>query len=143
MGLYDTFETDASLEETGVAIDYGDFRIRVAHSGGANKKYLAMIETKLKPLRRAMEAGSISNERAGSIMAEIFAKSIVLDWETLVDGEWVQGIEDRDGNIVDFNETNVIATFKALPRLFQDIQEQSASIQNFRKAELEEEAKNS
>jgi hypothetical protein len=143
MGLYDTFETDANLETEGVFLDYGDFRVRVAHTGGANKKYIALIETKLKPLRRAMEAGSISNDRAGAIMMEIFAKTIILDWQTRVGEDWEQGIEDRDGNILPFNEENVMVTLRALPKLFQDIQEQANSIANFRAVELETEAKNS
>lgn len=143
MGLYDTFETDKSLEVEGVFLDYGDFRVRVAHSGGSNKSYLAQLETKLKPLRRALEAGSISDERAAAIMRQIFAKTIIKDWQTLVDGEWQQGIEARDGSILEFNEENVIATLTALPKLFQDIQEQANSIANFRAKELEAEAKNS
>jgi len=142
MGLYDTFETDASMETEGVFLDYGDFRVRVAHTGGANKKYINLLETKLKPLRRGLEAGAVSNDRATAILMEIFAKSIVKDWQTMVDGDYKSGIEDRDGNIIPFNEENVLKTFRNLPKLFQDIQEQAGSIANFRSADLEEEAKN-
>lgn len=143
MGLYDTFETDSNLEVEGVILDYGDFRIRVAHSGGANKKFIALMETKLKPLRRGLETGAVSNDRAAAIMMEIFAKTIVKSWETMVDGEYKVGIEDRDGNLLPFNEENVLQTFRNLPKLFQDVQEQAGSIANFRVADLEEEGKNS
>lgn len=142
MGLYDTFETDSNMEKDGVWIDYGDFRIRIAHSGGANKRYLSYAENKLKPLRRAIESGALSNERSAPIMMDIYAETIILDWETKVEDSWVQGIEDRDGGLQEFNKENVVKTLKALPKLFSDIQEMSGSIQNFRMQDLESEAKN-
>lgn len=142
MGLYDTFKTDENLEQEGVILDYGDFRVRVAHTGGANKKYLRYAEAKMKPLRRALEAGSISNERSTAIMTDIFAKTVILNWETNVDDDWKQGIEDEEGNLIEFNEENVRLTLTKLPKLFYDIQEQANSIANFRQGDLEEEAKN-
>lgn len=143
MGMYDTFETDKNMEASGVWIDYGDFRVRIASAGQGNKAYVRYAEKKLKPVRRAMEAGSLSNERSMAIMSDIYAKSIVLAWQVNVEGEWQDGIEDRNGEIQDFTEANVEQAFRDLPRLFTDIQEQASSLANFRKAELETETKNS
>ncbi len=144
MGMYDTFETDGNLEKNGVWLDYGDFRIRVASAGQGNKNYVRYAEKKLKPVRQAMNAGSLSNERSMSLLADIYSKTIVLDWQVRVeDGEWSQGIEDKEGNIIAFNEENVKEAFHNLPRLFIDVQEQAQSLANFRSAELEDETKNS
>lgn len=142
MGMYDIFETDEDLETTGIWLDYGDFRLKVASAGQGNKKYVRYAEKALKPIRRAMQAGAVSNERSLAIMSDIFAKTIVLDWQVKVDDAWKSGIEGRDGDILQFNYDNVIATFSALPNLFMDIQEQAQSIANFRKAELEDDSGN-
>lgn len=143
MGMYDVFETDENLESSGIFIDYGDFRVKIASAGQGNKAYVRYAEKKLKPVRKALDAGALSNERSQALMAGIYAKTIILDWQLLVDGEWRQGIEGREGDVLPFNEENVEATLKALPRLFTDIQEQAMSLANFRKQELEDEGKNS
>lgn len=142
MGMYDIFETDEDLETTGIWLDYGDFRLKVASAGQGNKKYVRYAEKALKPIRRAMQAGAVSNERSLAIMSDIFAKTIVLDWQVKADDAWKSGIEGRDGDILPFNYDNVIATFSALPNLFMDIQEQAQSIANFRKGELEDDSGN-
>lgn len=143
MGMYDTFETDGNLEENGVMLDYGDFRLLIASAGQGNKNYVRYAEKKLKPVRRAMEAGALSNERSMAIMADIYSKTIVLNWETRDGDKWKAGIESREGKIEPFNEQTVEAAFKNLPRLFMDVQEQAQSLSNFRKTELEEDTKNS
>ncbi len=144
MGMYDTFETDSNLEQNGVWLDYGDFRMLIASAGQGNKNYVRYAEKKLKPVRQAMNAGALSNERSMALMADIYSKTIVLNWEVRgEDGEWSQGIEDKEGNIIAFNQENVEEAFHNLPRLFMDVQEQAQSLSNFRRAELEEETKNS
>jgi len=143
MGMYDVFETDEDLETSGIYLDYGDFKIKIASAGQGNKKYVRYAEKALKPVRKAMQAGALSNERSQAIMSDIYAKCIVLDWQTLVDGEYKSGLETREGEIIPFNYENVKQVFMDLPNLFIDIQEQANSIANFRKAELEDEAGNS
>lgn len=139
MSLYGVFETDLDMEASGVWIDYGDFRIRIASAGQGNKNYVRYAEKKLKPVRRAIEAGAMSNDRSQGIMADIYAKTVVLDWET--DGK--KGIEARNGKLLPFSIENVEKTLINLPRLFMDLQEQAGSLGNFRKEEQEEEVKNS
>lgn len=142
MGMYDIFQTDEDLEVSGIWLDYGDFRIKIASAGQGNKKYVRYAEKALKPVRRAMQAGALSNERSLSIMSDIFAKTIVIDWQVKVEGNWKTGIEGPDGEIVPFNYENVKKVFEDLPNLFIDIQEQANSIANFRKMELEEDSGN-
>lgn len=139
MGLYGVFETDLDMEATGVWLDYGDFRVKIASSGHGNKKYVSYAEKKLKPVRKALDAGAVSNDRSMAIMADIYSKTVVLDWET--NGK--PGIEDRKGKTVPFSIENVEKTLLALPRLFVDIQEQAGSLATFRKEEEERDTKNS
>lgn len=142
MGMYDIFETDEDLENAGIWLDYGDFRIKVASAGQGNKKYVRYAEKALKPIRRAMQAGAVSNERSMAIMCDIYAKTIILDWQVKSDDTWKPGIEGREGEILPFNKEEVQKVFEALPNLFMDIQEQATSISNFRKVEIEEDSKN-
>ena len=146
MGMYDTFQTDENLEANGVWLDYGDFRVLLASAGQGNKNYVRYAEKKLKPVRRALESGALSNERSQSLMADIYAKTIILAWETMQGkgdkAEMKAGIEGKDGSILPFTEENVEQALIALPRLFMDLQEQAASLANFRKGELEKEGKN-
>ncbi len=143
MGMYDVFETDEDLETSGIWIDYGDFRVKIASAGQGNKKYVKYAEKALKPVRKAMQAGALSNERSQAIMSDIYAKTIVLDWETMEKDKLKTGIEGRDGKIKPVNYDTVKTALTDLPNLFIDIQEQANSIANFRKEEQEEDAKNS
>jgi len=142
MGMYDTFETDPNMEQEGVFLDYGEFRVRIGHAGQGNSRYVRYAEKKLKPVRKAMEAGALGNKRSMEIMIDIYSESIIFDWQVRDGENWKSGIEARDGSILPFNKENVEITLRALPNLFLDIQQQAQSIANFRKAELEEEAGN-
>lgn len=139
MGLYDVFETDSDLEQKGIWVDYGDFKIRLASAGQGNPKYVKYAEKALKPIRKALDAGAVDNKRSQAILADIYAKTVILDWVTFDKeaDEWKTGIEMKDGSIGEFNYDNVVNTLKALPNLFIDLQEQANSMANFRKAELE------
>ena len=149
MSMYKQFETNAQLEQEGVWIDYGDFRVLVARAGGANKRYLSYAETKTKPFRRAMEAGTMDEKRAQKLLCDIFAKTIVLDWQVAdgvaEDGStiWKKGIHAKDGGILEVTPENIEQTFANLPALFQDIQVAASGIALYRKEEMEADAKNS
>lgn len=147
--MFEQFETDKKLEEEGVWLDYGDFRVLVAHAGGSNKKYVSYAEAKTKPFRRAIAAGTMNEERSKGLLFDIYAHAIIKDWQ-IADGEdkdgatkWKRGIHKKGGGVLDFTADNVVATFKLLPNLFMDIQQSAEGIALFRKEDLEDEAKNS
>lgn len=148
--MFDQFETDANLETDGIWLDYGDFRVKIARAGGSNKRYLSYAETKTKPFRRAIAAGTMPEERSRALLFDIFAKTIILDWqvadgvdEDTGDTIWKQGIHKKGGGVLDFTPENVLMTFKLLPAIFFDIQQAAESIALFRKQEMEEDGKNS
>ena len=147
--MFDQFETDESLETSGIWIHYGEFRVKIARAGGANKKYLSYSEAKTKPFRRAIAAGTMPEERSRAILFEIFAKTVIMDWQ-IADGidkngevKWKSGIHKKGGGSLDYSPENVIKTFKLLPALFFDIQQAADSIALFRKEEMEADGKNS
>lgn len=171
MSMYKQFSTDAELEKSGVDLDYGDFKIKVARSGGKNTRFAKIFEEKMKPMRRAVQTDTLENARAEQLLREAFAEGVVLEWAVLVvankDGTpkgnppelaghyrdkqgkepehsvFIQGIESPDGKILPYTTENVIETFKALPDLFADIREQAGKVGLFRREDQETDAKNS
>jgi len=96
MALKKQFATDTDLETQGIIIDYGDVRVRIARAGGSNKRFTRILDQKTRPLRRAIAAGSLDEERGRAILAQAYAEAVVLSWETRVDGEWRTGIDPSD-----------------------------------------------
>lgn len=142
MSMYDLFKTDDSIEQSGVFLNYGSFRVKIARAGGGNKRYIKTLEAKTRPIRRAIETETVDEKVSRQLMMELYAETIVLDWETEVDGKMEKGIEGPDGKIMPFSKENVLLTFKNLPDLFQDIIAQAGKVSNFRQMQLEEDAKN-
>lgn len=149
MSMFEQFETDPVLESEGIWIDYGDFRVQIGRAGGANKKYLSYAEAKTKPFRRAIAAGTMPEERSRALLYDIYAKTVVLNWQ-VSDGvdkdgntKWKNGIHKKGGGILEPTPENIMLTFKLLPSLFMDIQQSAEGIGLFRKEEIEADAKNS
>lgn len=147
MGMYNQFETDRDLEQNGVVLDYGDFRVTVARPGGANKAFDRAVEARVKPIRRAIQAEAVPKDQIVKIAREAFVETCVKNWEVKTGEEngqpvYTQGIEQRDGTIVPFSKEAVNQAFIALPALAEDIQEQAAKLALWRAAALEDEAKN-
>lgn len=147
MSMYKQFKTDTDLEKQGIVLDYGTFRVRVARMGGSNKKFVAQLEQRTKPLRRAIQADTVDRTKLIDVVREVFVDTVILDWETNVGTEsfpdWKQGIEASDGvSLLEFNRENVLDTLRNLPDLYDDLQEQAGKAALFRANILEEEAKN-
>jgi hypothetical protein len=126
---YSLFGTDKALEKEGIVLDYGPFQIRIARAGGANAKFARVMEVKLRPYRRALDAGTLDEEIAKRLIAEAYAEAVVLDWEN---------VTDENGQSMDCTVPNIVKLFLDLPELFADVQSQATKAALFRKAEVEE-----
>jgi len=143
MSMYGQFSTNATVEQRGIILDYDAFQVRIARAGGANEKYSKALETKTRPHRRALQLGSLPESLATKMLHEVYAETVVLGWQTKNDkGVLVDGIEGPKGDILPVTQENLIATFKALPDLFADIQLQSNNAAMFREQLLEDDSKN-
>lgn len=142
MSMYELFKTDTNLETNGIVIDYGSFRVTIARAGGANKRFAKTLDVKTKPYRRAIQTETMDNERGLDILREVYSEAVVLNWEVKDGDGWRQGIEGPDGDILPFTKENVLATFRALPDLFHDLQEQAGKAALFRQSIREAEAGN-
>ena len=153
MALFDR-ETDPAKEREGVPLDFGDYRVTLARAGGANERYEAELERVTKPYRRAVSTGQMDPKKDRELMISVFAKTIVLKWETrakalagfsgevpqTADG-FIRGIDFR-GKLVPDNEANIVAVLTALPDVYLDLSEAARSNQLFRLEQREDDAGN-
>ncbi len=143
---YAQFKTDDALETEGVILDYGDYAIRIARAGGANKRFGKVLDAKRKPYARQIQNETLDDEVARKLMAEAYADAIVLGWGSrpAPDADIAWGsIPGPDGQPMPFTRQACVKLFLDLPDLFADIREQSAKVALFRREDIEEAAKNS
>lgn len=135
MSIYKKFATDAALEaDKGVTIDYGDFKFTLRRAGGTNKAYSKVFNDKYKPYRKMAEAGNLTDEIATRILVETYAETVIVGWD---------GVTDEKGKKLPFNRDNFTKVMTDLPELFNLVIEEATRLANFRKEEIEAEAKNS
>lgn len=130
---YQFFKTSEKLEQTGIVIDYGDFRFRVARAGGANKEYQKALERKTRPFKRAIQADAFTNDQAIAVLREVYAETVILGWE---------GVTDESGKPMEFSRENALKLFNDLPDLFSDLMQQANNSALYREQLRGEDAKN-
>ncbi len=162
MSMYEQFKTEASLEQKGIWLDFGSFRVLVARAGGSNKRFTRALDVLSKPYLRALKTETMENEKAEQLLRQAYIQAVILDWnvklevaqefnweftEAIEDPDtglhWVQGIEGPDGGQLSFNKKNVQATLEALPDLWNALKEDCGKMALFREAQLEEDSGNS
>lgn len=149
MAFRKRYRTNKDLEKTGITLQFDDLgqRIVLARAGGANDRYNKRVRELTKHITRlgqgALEPGPM--EEMAKLSRQAFIETCVLKWETLVDGEWVQGIEKEDmgepgGGLADFNPANVAKVFDYQPDLYTELSNQVGShtrfLEDAREAEL-------
>jgi hypothetical protein len=147
MSLYKTFATDEAVEKQGISIDYGDERFLIARAGGSNSAFKKCFAAKIKPYRRQIDQGNIDDSVANRLMAEAYAETVILLWESKAVDEagvetWVDTISGADGKPMKFSKASCTALLLDLPELFADLQVMAGQASNFRQDELEEDVKN-
>lgn len=139
---YEMFETSEELEQQGIVLDYGDFRIRIAHAGGSNKKYGKTLTRRLRPFEKQISAGTADDEVLSKIIREVFCETVVLGFEVKAEKGYVDGVPTKDGKVNPYNSGEVNRLFIELPKLYQDVKKQAEDFALFRVVEEEETVKN-
>lgn len=153
--LFSMFGTERDLEANGIVVDYGPVRVRVARAGGSNQAFKKVFAQLSKPYRRQIDNEQLSDEAGERLMAEVYARSVILGWESRKtddkgeyvddkDGQpiWERVIVMEDGSKVEVTPENVQAVLLALPELFADIKVMAQKASNYQRAELEADAGN-
>ncbi|MBS7702709.1 hypothetical protein [Chelatococcus asaccharovorans] len=131
---FDAYSLDENLENgQGVTIEYDDGRRFTIHrAGGANKRFGQLLSARMKPLARKIETGTLPDETANRILAEVYAATVIIGWE---------GITSK-GQPVPFTAENVVAFLLAMPEVFTAIRQDANNLANFRREATEIAAKN-
>jgi hypothetical protein len=145
MSLYAKFETSVDREVEGIPFEFTEagMRVTLARAGGANKAYGRAITSSSARIRRALETNTMTDADARKLLATAYADAVIKRWETLVDGEWKDGIEGPDGNLLPFNRQNVVDTLLNLPTLLETLKGCAEDWQIFLRSTIEGDAKNS
>lgn len=139
MSLFKQFGTDKEKEVEGVEVSYGfnedgtEIKFLISRMTKSNKAYSKALEKATRPYRRQFELGTMNEQKAEDIFMEVFSTTILKGWEN---------VQDADGKPIEFSRFKAVDLFKALPDLYQDLQEKANSAALFREEVLEEEAKN-
>lgn len=155
MSLRKAFATSTELETRGVALTLGNTRITMLRTGtSVNSKYNAAIQRIYRENKIAVDNDLMSDGKSRRLLAEVFAKFVITDWETNVgtetDEKWVDGIEAPgwDDNIPETKQVventlaNVTATLIEMEDLFRECVEFAQDHKNYRASILDEIAKN-
>lgn len=118
------FKTSSKLEQEGIWLDYGDFRIKITRAGATNKRFKRLMEERMKPHRRAMANETMSNDLAERITREVWAEAIVLGWDSPLGSN----VMPYKGAAFQFSVDNCKQLFNDLPDLFIDVREQSLKL---------------
>ena len=146
MSLSKLFKTNSNMEREGILVDYGPnddlpevdgkrptMQFRVARAGGANQAHNKAVERLIKPHKRAVQTGNLSNELAKTIDRTAWMETCLLGWSNIT----------LNGQVLDFSKENADALFAELPDLYADLREQSNNASLFRDEVLEADLGNS
>lgn len=133
MSLYSLFETDESAELDGFELVLFDedveIKFTLARAGGSNRKFSNRLQALLRPYDRAIKAGTMSEEKAASIMAQTMAETVIIGWENVF---------DRNGEKQAFSVAAAKQLLMDLPELRTVILEEAQNAANFIADEVEE-----
>lgn len=131
---YELFGTNKELETgKGVTLQYPGFSITIHRAGGANKKFAATLDQKMKPYRQRFERGLLDDDTSKKILLETYAEAVVIGWKD---------VKGPDGAPMEFKVENVVKLFTDLPDLFEDVKQQANQVSVFRDEQEKVEEKN-
>lgn len=149
MSLRKTFKTDKTAETEGVWIEVGinehnsrPQRIKISRMSKSNKRYTKELERVTRPHSSAIQNETLDNELSAKLLREVFADTILLDWDNIPKSELTGDDADAAEELA-FTRENVLALFEELPDLYDDWEARAKKSAAFRETERENAAKNS
>lgn len=151
---YAKYHIDEAIKKAGIWYQDDDVMIRVTYAGSENSRYDKMLKLKLKPFETQIREEQFSDKRFHAVLAEVYAATVVLEWKSAQDTgktdedgepikEFVPGVYDEEGNILEASEENMIKGFNLGNRLFQNVIKVATNFNLFRQGQKEGDVKNS
>jgi hypothetical protein len=130
---YEQFSSEGDLEKDGKWFTIGTMEFKLSRAGGNNTEFLKMLRKHVTPLKRLIDAGHIVEKQSQAALAKVFAGCIVKDW---------RNVYGRDRVLLPYSKENCITLLTDLPNLLLELNKIVDNFDNFRKADLEADAKN-
>lgn len=127
--LYAAFGTVKEYETNGVVLDFGVCKFKIRRSGGANRLYATAFSAKMRPHRRAIDAGTLTDDAALDLLLEVYFEAVIVSWEN---------VTDEEGNVLDLNLGNFKKVMRDLPDLWNTLRAESDNIKNFQAIQVRE-----
>lgn len=124
--LYEAFGTVKEYETEGVTLDFGVAQFKVRRAGGNNRRFLNTLAAKLRPHRRALDAGTLSDDVAADLQMEVYFDTVVTGWSN---------VTDETGAQLEYNLANFKKVMKDLPDLWNTLRSEADNLRNFQAAE--------
>lgn len=147
MSLRKTFKTDKIAESEGVWLEVAvndhngkPIRIKISRMSTSNKRYTKELNKVTKPHQSAIQNDAFDNDLARKMLQEVFADTVLLDWDNLPKSELTG--DDNDKEPLEFNRDNALALFNEMPDLYDDWEGRANKSAAFREAEVETATKN-
>lgn len=132
MSIYDLFEENVD-EADGFILEVQDgdtsVEFKLARAGSQNKKYVTRLQALMKPYKYQIDRGTMKEDVAEAIMAQVIAETIILGWK---------GVTDRDGEEMEYTPELAKQLLLDLPALRNLIMEESQNVANFLREKREE-----
>ena len=132
--IYDLFERDEDMETKGIWQNFGPFgKFLIARAGGSNARFISLLSKTMEPYQRQIQKNMLQESVANDLLVKVFAKTVILGWED---------VTGKDGKELKYSYEACVKLLTDLPDFFLDMREEATRIQNFRKADFEEDAGN-
>jgi len=134
MGTLNKFASDKELEKEGIDLDFGEGMIvKVRRAGGANHKFASVMRAQTKKNKYRIDHDLLTPEEDLEMMATVYADAVIIGWS---------GVTDSEQKTIKHSRAAVIKTFCAYPEFFKAVRSECEGIENFKREELEVDAKN-
>lgn len=141
--LYSAFDMDEDAEQRGVPVNYGKFVVTIARTGGSNDLYRTTFERESKPVATALELNQLPEAEARQLLYRVYARAVVKNWQFRENGQLLNGFgRNKSGEVVEFNEQNLIALWTKKHELFLQIKKDADTRELYQTRETEAVAKN-
>lgn len=147
MSLRKTFKTDKSAEVEGVWLEVAindhngkPIRVKLARMSSTNKRYTKALNSATKPHQSAIQNDALDNDLAKRLLQEVFAETVLLDWENLPTSELTGDMGDTEP--LPFSKENALKLFDEMPDLYDDWEARAQKAAAFRESEREASAGN-
>lgn len=121
---FELFETDQEKQDSGIFVDYGDYRLKGRCASNENRAYHTKRMKFLRKYKMQTILDEVMNPKQRHELAEIYFDTVMLGWE----GE----ITNREGKELEYNKENFVWLMMQLPKQFSDLRNTLGDWTNFR-----------